>query len=71
MVAAASSTFGGGKASPINLFLVKFGIGTLEFTWAVILVWALVSLLPFQRRTDAPGYRGGSKASDKHSFSFD
>ena len=64
MVAAGSSAFKGGQVSSINLFLVKFGIGTLELAWVFILAWTLVSLLPFQRQRDAPGYRDGSKVSD-------
>ncbi|KAJ5811307.1 integral membrane protein [Penicillium riverlandense] len=49
-----------GNPKPDSLTHWKAGVALIVATWVFQIFWALFSLLHFQGKKDAPGYRGGT-----------
>jgi hypothetical protein len=52
-----------GHPHPDSLSQWKAGMGLVVAVWAILILWALFSLLPSQREMDAEGYQEGTTVS--------
>ena len=59
IVATGASALTSGTSSTSDLTLLRVGMCMLLLTWVLLLLLAVFSLLPSQRKREAPGYKDG------------